>query len=97
MSYQIISGNQIVAIGATRGECVAALAYAPSPTHVTITSGGGSTQKVTIFHNTWVNKQCTLERTYSDEYTRLEILNDIALDVCAMHGYRLQQAQEIQQ
>lgn len=94
MSYQIISGNQIVATGATRGKCVAALARVSIPTHVRVDIDG-NVQHIYVCRPIWAEREIKLSRMYTYEWTYDEILNDIALDVCAMHGYKLQQVKEV--
>lgn len=92
--FQIVSGNLIIAQGESKASCIAQLANAALPTLVEIESIDGS-QRVTVWHKFWERKSITLPTTYGNDFSRREILSDIAEKICRMHGYRLQRVEEI--
>ena len=90
--YQITLDNLIIATGETPGMAVASLEYKETaPTIVTIDTHESGSQRVTISNPFWVTKKRPCTRSYSDEYTRMEILEDLAQDICRMNGYRMSQ------
>lgn len=83
--YQVLHKNMIIAQAETKSDCIEALAYVTFPTHITIEKG-----VVTVCNRIWIQKENKLSVSYSADYSRTEILNDIAEKVLAMNGYKLQ-------
>lgn len=91
--YQITYGCLILAVGETKADCIEQLAYTALPTIITI-SHHEDYQLVTVSNTIWVNKHVELPTSYTTQFSRSEILNDIAEKVCRMNNYTLQRITE---
>jgi hypothetical protein len=86
--YQIVSGNSILAEGKKKADCIEQLENTTFPTIIKI-ENKNNTQVITVFNKIWLDTKKELPTTYSNEFTRREILTDIAEKVCKMNGYKL--------
>lgn len=88
--YQILNNHLIIAQAETKAGCIEQLAFIANPTIVKIEQIKEA-QHIVICNNLWTNKEVRGRFcSYSMEYTRQEILNDIALKICIMNGYTIQ-------
>lgn len=94
--FLIIHGDLIIARGERASEAIAALAQAPCPTTIRIEKRGeNETQYAIVCHQFWKEKEVQIPNSWSKEFTRSEILFDIAKKVCRMHGYTMMKAHKV--